>query len=240
MSVEVVICSADDQKYANVVRSLFNCRALPIERVIRVHDAQSMCEGYNRGASQTVAPWLLFCHDDIEIIRSDEDALADVWANWDVVGVCGTARLTAPNWYDSDPNHLLGSVLMPLGKGCRIEHQIFGSINQGIIPAQALDGIFIACRRTAWAALKFDDALAGFTGYDVDFSYRAYLWGFRVGVITNLFVYHESHVANFSPQKMAQWQKNQTILRRKFNFRGQSDGYVKHACVQYETKDAFR
>jgi hypothetical protein len=197
-----------------------------------------MCAGYNQGAVQTTSPWLIFCHDDIEILKSGH-SLAREWDEWDVLGVCGTNRLIAPNWYDSDPNHLLGSVIAPVGTTGNVEHQIFGLTMQGIMPAQALDGIFIGCRREVWEALKFDESLTGFTGYDIDFSYRAYLGGYRVGVITDLFLFHASQVSEFGAAKMREWQESQQFLRTKFNFRGGGDNYIKHATIQYGTVREF-
>ena len=240
MRVDAVICSPNDEKFAAASNSLKNCDALAIDRIVRVPDAKSMCEGYNRGAEQAEADWLLFCHDDIAVIDWNANTLAEAFRNWDVFGVSGTARLTAPNWYDSTPNLLRGSVLAPADKQGRVEHQLFCTPAQRIWEAQALDGIFIACRRLVWADLRFDEAIEGFTGYDVDFSYRSYLSGYRLGVIGDLILYHASHVGDFSPEKIIKWENTQAALREKFAFRGLSEGYVKHDAKLYETLEDFR
>lgn len=240
METEAVICSINDVKYSNVSRSLGACPALGVSRIERISDARSMCEGNNRGAKRTNAEWLIFCHDDIEVLAARGETLERAFQTLDVFGVCGTARLVGPNWYDCDPNYLRGSVLSPVPRGGGFEYQIFGVDQDRIERVQALDGIFIACRREVWEQLKFDESLPGFHAYDIDFSYRAYLAGFRVGLLTDLILYHASHVGDFTDAKVREWEASQELLRRKFNLRGTGDGYVKHKIVQVSDIDIFK
>ena len=47
----------------------------------------------------------------------------------------------------------------------------------------ALDGVFLAARKTVCAAIRFDEVtFDGFHLYDLDFSHRAFLSGFKVGI----------------------------------------------------------
>jgi GT2 family glycosyltransferase len=58
---------------------------------------------------------------------------------------------------------------------------------------EALDGVLFATRRHVWEKIRFDAAtFDGFHLYDVDFSYRCFLEGFRLAVASDLLVIHES------------------------------------------------
>ena len=81
---------------------------------------------------------------------------------------------------------------------------------------QALDGLFIGCHRRLFDALMgFDEAsYKGFLGYDIDFSFRAALAGARVGIVSNLTLFHDSHVGEFSAGKFAEWEAAQIEFQR--------------------------
>ena len=72
--------------------------------------------------------------------------------------------------------------------------------------AQALDGIFIAARRDIVRAHGgFNEDWDDFLLYNIDFSFRAFLRGFRVGIATDILVFHDSHVGEFSSEKLQRW-----------------------------------
>jgi glycosyltransferase involved in cell wall biosynthesis len=228
-----IICSIDDAKFARASASLTRSAPLGISSVIRIADARAICEAYNRGARASVSDWIVFCHDDIEILNCDPRDLRDAMASFDVFGACGAARVATANWYDADPNHLRGSVFAPAVLRNGFEHQIFSRVGP-LSRVATLDGIFIACRREVWQQLMFDENLPGFHGYDFDFCYRAHLLGFRVGVVASLLLYHASHVGDFSAEKIISWEATQATLAHKFNLRGRGQGYTKHNTLPYD------
>lgn len=234
-SIDVIVCSIDDQRFRNVSDNLHTkLNGVGLRRIIRVDDACAMHDGYNRGAALSDADWLLFCHDDIAVLDL-------VWQTWrqalettDVFGPCGTDCLQGPNWYEASPNHLHGSIVAPTPDRAGFEHQVFGKQGPLVRGAQALDGLFIMSRRSVWDAIRFSDEFAGFTLYDIDFTYRAYLLGRRVAVLTDLLLLHDSHVANFSADKVAAWEANQAVFVNKFAFRRRGESYVKHDTVRLD------
>ena len=59
---------------------------------------------------------------------------------------------------------------------------------------QALDGLFLAARRSLPRAVGFDQArFDGFHLYDLDFSFSAYLAGYRLAVCNDITIAHHSH-----------------------------------------------
>ena len=103
------------------------------------------------------------------------------------------SRRVSGNWYDAGPPFISGAVVAPSLAGGHYELQVFARREPALVRnAQALDGIFIAARRDVV------DALGGFNEdwedflflYDIDFSFRAFLRGFRVGIATDILVFH--------------------------------------------------
>jgi hypothetical protein len=78
--------------------------------------------------------------------------------------------------------------------------------------AQALDGVFMAARGEVARALRFDDATFDhFHLYDLDFSFRAFLAGYRLAVCRDLVLVHYSQGAYD-----AQWEEQRLRFERKF------------------------
>jgi len=197
--LSVIICSIDDDRFANVSANLRqHFRGLSHE-LIRIDDAGSLAEGYNRGMARSRGELLIFCHDDIEVLQPDflRRLLAHL-ERCDVVGVAGTTRLKDSHWGSAGAPATHGQVLQPLEAGegyvlnvfCQDEHPV----EEAAGAIQALDGLFIAARRPVAQAVRFDEhTFDGFHLYDLDFSFRAHLAGYRVGVCHDILIYHHSN-----------------------------------------------
>jgi GT2 family glycosyltransferase len=58
---------------------------------------------------------------------------------------------------------------------------------------KAVDGLFIAATRKLVEAIPFDEeTFTGFHVYDLDFSFRAYLAGFKLAVANDILLLHQS------------------------------------------------
>lgn len=193
--LSVIVCSVDDRRFAE-------CRATWQERLpdvryelIRISDARSLAEGYNRGLARSRAELLVFCHDDIELLQPD--ACARIVARLesaDVVGVAGTSRLIDGGWHHAGDPDVFGQIVQPARGGAGLTLELFGgSTRPAGKPIQALDGVLLAMHRGVAEALRFDaGTFDGFHLYDIDFTYRAYLAGLRLAVCHDLLLYHKS------------------------------------------------
>lgn len=193
--ISVVICSIDAAKFR--AASANNARLLAGEphEIIGIHDARSLCEGYNRGAAMARGDLLLFSHDDVEFLAADFCAkVKRALATDDVVGVAGTSRLIHPRWTKAGPPWIFGQVAhagAPGGKAFEIA--VFGAPSRRVGGIHAVDGLWFGCRREAWDKVRFDEeTFDGFHLYDLDFSFRAHLAGLRVAVRTDLHAIHAS------------------------------------------------
>lgn len=220
-SVSIIVNSCDDERYQlfeqRFLRRLFFLNA----EVIRIADAVSMAEGYNRGAARAKGTWLFFCHDDIAILDNEiADILSYAMRNSDVFGPCGTCKLVSGNWYDAGQPYICGAVVAPdYNRKNAYQLELFGKSRKKLCHnAQALDGLFIACKRDVFDAIQgFDEKhLRGFHTYDIDFTFRTYLAGFNCVVVNNLLLLHDSNVSEFTQEKLIDWECEQKRFIERF------------------------
>lgn len=199
--VSIIICSITPQKFDRVCanyRRLLD--GVPVE-IIGIHDARSMCEGYNRGLQKATGDLLVFSHDDIEICAPDfADRLRNRLAVHDLVGVAGSTKLAGSGWVYSRWPHIHGQVGMPPDAGNDgIAVTAFHMRGAATTGAQALDGLFLACRREVAEALRFDEnTFDGWHLYDFDFSFRASRAGYGTAVCHDFLPIHASR-GSFGP-----------------------------------------
>lgn len=211
--VSAIVCSIRPDYFAQVSRELekqFSAHALEI---IGIHDAVSLCEGYNRGAAKSTGDILVFCHDDIAFAQEDFGArVVGHLQDYDLIGVIGADRIVNGNWGYAGPPHLHGQIIHRPPDGAGHLYLAAGFHADPAENIQALDGVFMAARRHVWEALRFDEAnFDAFHLYDVDFSYRAHLAGYRCAVPLDLLLIH------FSTGKYDhRWQKYNRRFLAKF------------------------
>ena len=191
--ISIVICSVDAAKFAAVQRSYAQCMADEPFEVVGIHDAHSLCEGYNRGLARASGDLCVFSHDDVDILSRDLGAtLRRHLKNVDVVGVAGTVRLAGMGWAESGIAHARGVVAHTIDGGYVI--RLFGALEPVMPGIEALDGVFIATRREVAADVGFDEiTFDGWHGYDTDFTFRCHRAGYRLAVCTNIRLVHFSN-----------------------------------------------
>lgn len=192
--VSAIVCSIRPDYFAHVGARLRTQFAAHDFELIGIHDARSLCEGYNRGAARATGEYLIFCHDDIDFEHADfgERTLAHL-AEADLVGVAGTSRLVSGRWQDAGAPWLHGQIIHAFPGASPLSYSVAGLHAPGQDRIQALDGVFMATHRAVWERLKFDEAhFDGFHFYDIDFSYRAFQAGFRSLVGNDLLLRHFS------------------------------------------------
>lgn len=192
-TLSIIICSIDDAKF-NTVAQMYS-RLLPTGsfQIARVSDAKSLAQGYNRGIAATTGDYIILSHDDIEFLSPDfAQRLAEHLAHFDLIGIAGTTRLCHPMWIKAGFPHIFGQVAHPHELGGYMV-DIYSATRRTVPKIQALDGLFLAMHRRVAAAIPFDEqTFDGFHCYDVDFSFRAHLAGFRLAVACDIPILHYS------------------------------------------------
>jgi GT2 family glycosyltransferase len=216
--ISVIICSVNDTSFAEISHQLRTLlRDMPFE-IVRINDALSLAEGYNRGARASRGDWLVFCHDDIAIMTPDlVDRLYHHCATFDFFGLVGTTRLYSGSWFDAGRPYIHGACISPAVGG--VELALFDEKFEAIRDAQAVDGIFIAVKRQSFDALQgFDENLCGgFDLYDIELSFRAHLAGLECGIAADILVYHDSlPITARSEERILQWRRAKAAFEERY------------------------
>lgn len=196
--ISIVICSINPEKFRKITQNYTALMGKQPFEIIGVHDAKSLSEGYNRGITQSVGDTLLLSHDDIEILSSDFlQKLTSHLKHFDVVGFAGTDRVIDGCWFSAGVPHLYGQVVHPDVTGYSVNCFDLSSAahlgKMAIGNIRMLDGLFFAVKRPVLEKLRFDEQnFDGFHCYDADFTYSAYLAGFKLGVCNDIAVIHYS------------------------------------------------
>jgi len=189
----VIICSIDPNRLANV-KAMYEAVFHGTDwELIHINDARSLAEGYNRGIARSKGDKLIFSHDDITVFSPDlPRRLEKHLSGFDIVGVAGTTLLQCAAWHLAGPPHIFGQVANP-SEGGRLTVNIFGAPFPVIRNIQAIDGLFMATRRSVFPAISFDSTtFDGFHHYDLDFSYSAFRAGLKLAVVNDICVLHAS------------------------------------------------
>jgi len=191
--ISIVICSINPVNFTRISAQYHAAMGAEPHEIIGIHDAKSLCEGYNRGLARSTGDIVIFSHDDIEIWTPHfTQRLKAHLQNFDVVGVAGTNRLVGPNWYQAGPPYAFGQVAHVIPNGFHVA--VYGAPRRVVGNIQAMDGLFLAFRRDAIERVRWDEqTFNGFHCYDVDCTYRAYLSGLRLAVALDLPMLHLSH-----------------------------------------------
>jgi len=191
----IVICSIDAAKYERVTAMYRALLADVPHELIGIHDARSLCEGYNRGIRCSKGDVIVFSHDDVEILEpAFAQRLARHMAAHDLVGVCGTAMLTDGHWHTAGWPHLRGLVAHHYPDTERYRVMVMDGGTDASVDVQGLDGLFFAARRSLAERLPFDEeTFDGFHLYDLDYSFSAFLEGFDVAVCRDIPIIHYTY-----------------------------------------------
>ena len=190
--ISIIICSVNPLLFSRISAQYSQLLGAEPFEIIGIHDANGICEGYNRGLAQSKGDLVIFSHDDIEIWTPDFlPRLRKHMQRFDIVGVAGTNCLIGPAWGAAFQPYTFGLVTHP----CVGEFQVsfFGGYRRAMTDMQALDGLFLAFRRAVIERLGWDaDTFQGFHCYDVDCTYRAFRAGCKLGVALDLPIFHQS------------------------------------------------
>ena len=211
--ISIIICSIENNKLKAVSDNYGKLLNGHRFEIIHIGDAQSLAEAYNRGVERSTGDIIIFSHDDIEILSEDFALrLQNRLRSFDLIGVAGTSRVLNGSWFTAGQPAIFGHVLQPIPNQPGLRYDMFDQFASVCGGIQALDGLFFATRRDIVDAIKFDSTtFDGFHGYDVDFSYRVYLAGFRLAVCNDILIYHQS-----TGTRDDKWIKYVEAFNRKF------------------------
>lgn len=200
----VIMCSIDAGKFARTSECYERLLTGFPHEIIGIHDAISLADGYNRGVARSTGDILIFSHDDILILDPDfASKIAARHETYDILGLVGTDNLITATWFGAGQPYLHGVVAHGKPGTPHLSLNVYGVHDWPVKnDIQAIDGFCMTSTRKAAQSIGFDAAtFDGFHLYDLDFSYSAFLAGFRLGVCCDIPVIHES-AGNFGYQHL--------------------------------------
>lgn len=211
--ISIIICSIDNAKFEKVTDNYSRLLAGEEFEIIGIHDAKSLCEGYNRGIGRSTGSILIFSHDDIEILSLDfKQKLKQHLSNHDIIGVAGTSLLVSGNWAGAGKPDIHGQVAHWIPQTGEYAIAVYDNSAPVIENIQALDGCFYAVNRNVTQQIKYDEkTFDGFHHYDLDFTFSAYLANFRLAVCNDIALVHHS-MGKFD----ATWEEYQRRFLKKY------------------------
>ena len=231
--LSIIICSRDEKRYARFVAECERALCSSHFEIIRITDAKSMCEGYNRSSKAATGELLLFCHDDIEFISDGvHRALINALADFDVACCVGSSVVDGPTWMCRDATYSQGVIAATDVQSGHYSIGIIGVPNPLSLLAGG-DGFFIACRKASVQSVGWDEAtFDSFHLYDIDFCLRARNSGLRVGVARDVTINHLSQ-GSFD----AGWREHAERFLRKHNLPRGPEATNQWISVQVGTRD---
>jgi hypothetical protein len=173
----------------------------------------SLSEVYNDILKKSQNDIVVLCHDDIYFDSKN-------WASkvlnyfkrnsdYGILGVAGSTSLPSSGKWWEDFSKLKG-IVNHEHEGKKWESKYSASLGNQLDNVLLVDGLFLAINKKN-IKKNFNEDVKGFHFYDVDFSFRNYLEGVKIGVMYDVRITHKS-----IGMTNEQWEKNREEFAEKF------------------------
>jgi hypothetical protein len=210
--ISIVYCTREHKpKHIEHLKKV--CGNPKVEVIEYINKGESLTKFYKKGLQEATNNIVVFCHDDILIetkqISKKITRLFDKNPDFGVIGVAGTKHLSeSGRWWDNKKK-MYGKVKHThQGKSWLSSYS--GDLGNNLEEVVIVDGLFFAVHKDRIQE-DFDLDVTGFHFYDVDFCFRNFLKGVKVGVTTMIRVNHMS-----IGETNNQWEENRKIFVDKF------------------------
>ena len=190
----VILCSSNRGMFDKAAQHYSQTLGNEPHEVIGLADTGRPAEAYNQGLARARGDLLLFSHGYVEAISSDfRQRLLGHLRVYDLVGIAGATRLCNAYWAGLGAPYVYGQVVRPTPDQRSADVVIYSTAARALGGIVALDGMFMCAKRPVVEAIRFDqETFDGACHYDIDFSFRASLTGFKLAVCSDLFLMHGS------------------------------------------------
>jgi len=173
----------------------------------------SLTELYNKALKETKNNIVVFCHDDIifETNNWGKKLLKNFSNNseYGIIGIAGSREIPKSGMWWENTLHMYGQVYHK-HEGKRWLSKYSPKKNNFLDNVVIVDGLFFAVDKDK-IKVNFDENVKGFHFYEVDFCFRNYLEGVKVGVTSEIDVTHLS-----IGKTNEEWENNRKDFSEKF------------------------
>ena len=196
--ISVILCSRKkdlDRRLIHNIDKTIGC-GYELRIIDNSRSNYSIYEAYNIGIKESKANILVFVHDDILFHTMNwGKILIDVFdqqPKYGLLGIAGSRIKTKipSGWWDCEKEHKFINVIQHFPDG-RTEEQHLGFKDQNIVEGVAIDGVFMAMRRST--GVLFNTRFSGFHGYDLAIGFEVQRNGFKIGILNNVLIEHFSY-----------------------------------------------
>lgn len=223
--ISIIICSANAAELAQVSENIRNTVGVAHE-IIAIDnrkERRGICAVYNEGAKRARFDLLCFMHEDIEIKTPNWGGIvAGIFAGDPQIGLAGVAgggykSLAPSGWYQLElrsEERYYQNLLQGFKYDDKKEiHAYHNPHNAKLSEVVCVDGMWLCTRREIALRFPFDSALlAGFHGYDQDFSLNVFRH-YKVVVTYDVLMKHSSE-GNFDQK----WLDEVLKLHKKWSY----------------------
>ena len=175
---------------------------------------KNLSEVYNEILSESLYDVVVLCHDDIYFDTNN-------WANkivkhfdknseFSILGMAGTTHIPESGMWWEDRTKMFG-IVNHENDGKKWESKYAESLGNDIKEVVVVDGVFMSVHKKRINE-TFDESVDGFHMYDVNFCFKNFLSGSKIGVITNVRLTHKS--IGMTNEK---WEENRKIFSEKYS-----------------------
>jgi glycosyltransferase involved in cell wall biosynthesis len=210
--ISVVYCTKE-HKPEHIEHLKKACGNPKVEIIEYVNKGEGLTKFYDKAIKEAKNDIIVFCHDDITIetkqIAKKITKLFDKNPEYGILGVAGTKYMSETGrWWD-DKKKMYGRVAHT-HEGKTWLSKYSDDLGNDVEETVIVDGVFFSVHRGRIKE-QFDLKVTGFHFYEVDFCFRNYLAGVKIGVHTNVRVNHQSIGATNQ-----EWEDNRVAFADKF------------------------
>ena len=185
-----------------------------IQVIEKVNNGEkNLSQVYNEIISESIYDVVVLCHDDIyfdtknwfkKIIKHFEKT------DYGILGMAGTTHMPSSGMWWEDRSKMFG-IVNHESEGRKWESKYSDSLGNDIKEVVVVDGVFIALDKTK-IKQNFDESVDGFHMYDINFCFRNFLEGVKIGVLTDVRITHKS--VGMTNEK---WDTNRKIFSERYS-----------------------
>lgn len=178
-----------------------------------VNKGEGLTKYYKLGLSQAKNDIVVFMHDDVELETNQIAAklikLYEKNTDYGIIGVAGSKEMPVSGMWWENKHKMYGRV-KHTHNGKTWQSNYSDDISNEIEDVVIVDGLFFSVHKNRIKE-DFSELVKGFHFYEIDFCFRNYLQGVKIGVVTNIRVNHKSiGVTN------DEWEKNRLKFSKKY------------------------
>lgn len=195
---------SDNSKFISYLKETSGCKETYVIQKIN-NGEKSLTETYNEILQESTTDYVVFCHDDILFEKNYWGKRViehlDKKDSFGIIGVAGSSYMSTNGCWWTIQSEMIGQVFHQQN-GKKWLSKYSDPVGDRICDSVIVDGLFFAVNKNL-IKRTFNEEVAGFHFYDVDFCFRNFIEGVKVGVVSNIPITHLS--IGMTNEK---WEKN--------------------------------